>query len=226
MHSLQFCADISKKSKPIKAICIYTSKMSPYALSENSTVYYSMTYVLLNLEILWFENEFLNFCWVSIFCDILITDISWTLVQTPINQLFWKGVMRTFRYIYLNCFNKLMFLAEVSTKLQKMHFFGNLRTITQKGNIETWQMKPFFLSTFSGLFIFEFENSQNSFLCGPSFGPFWSVEYINFGQKLPIWIATAHHTFLESINSEVPKNPYHVLYPPGEPKKVSAHGLF
>ena len=41
------------------------------------------------------------------------------------------------------------------------------------------------------------ENSQNSFLCGP----FWSVKYFIFGQKLPI--QTAHHTFLESSNLKI-----------------------
>ena len=34
------------------------------------------------------------------------------------------------------------------------------------------------------------------FPVAPSFGPFWSVKYFNFEQKLPI--RTAHHTFLES----------------------------
>ena len=38
----QFCADLSKESKFIKAIYIYTSETSRYALSENSIVYYAM----------------------------------------------------------------------------------------------------------------------------------------------------------------------------------------
>ena len=44
-------------------------------------------------------EEFLrNFCWFSIFFDILIANISWTVAQTPINHsIFWKSVMRTFR---------------------------------------------------------------------------------------------------------------------------------
>ena len=29
--------------------------------------------------------------------------------------------------IYVNCFNRLRFLAEVSTKLHKMHFFGQFK---------------------------------------------------------------------------------------------------
>ena len=73
-------------------------------------------------------------------------------------------------------------------------------------------------------FIFVFENSQNSFLCGTRFGPFWSVKYLNFGRKLPI--QTIHHTFLECRHPEVTKNPYYVLSPKGSQKKVSAHRLY
>ena len=29
--------------------------------------------------------------------------------------------------MYVNCFNTLRFLAEVTTKLQKIHFFGQLK---------------------------------------------------------------------------------------------------
>ena len=51
-------------------------------------------------------------------------------------------------------------------------------------------------------------------------GPIWSVKYINFGQKLPIW--TVHHTFQESRHPEFTKNSYYVLPPEGSQKKVSA----
>ena len=40
---LQICADLSKKSKSIKAIYIYASERSRYALSEKGIVYYAMT---------------------------------------------------------------------------------------------------------------------------------------------------------------------------------------
>ena len=81
-------------------------------------------------------------------------------------------------------------------------------------------MTPFFSSTFPAItetFIFIFENSQNSFSCGPPFGLFWSVKYLNFGQKLPI--RAAHHTFLEKRHPKVSKNPYSVLPPKGILKK-------
>ena len=44
MHILQFRADLSKKSKSVKAIHVYASESSPYALSEIGVVYYAMTY--------------------------------------------------------------------------------------------------------------------------------------------------------------------------------------
>ena len=72
MHFLQFGADLlSKKPKSIKAIYIYASESSRYALSEIGVVYYAMTYFS---EVLVFEVEesLRNFCSVSIFFDILI----------------------------------------------------------------------------------------------------------------------------------------------------------
>ena len=36
---LQFCAELSKKSKSVKASYIYSSKSSHYTISENSMVY-------------------------------------------------------------------------------------------------------------------------------------------------------------------------------------------
>ena len=139
----------------------------------------------------------LNFCKVSIFFDILIANISWTVAQC----------------VYVNWFNRLRFHVEVSAKLQKVNFLGNLMTITQKGNMEARQMTPFFHLLFLVLmcvtFTFVFENSQ-----------LWSVKYLNIGQKLPIW--TPHHTFLESRqHPEVSKNSINMFAPQGKPKKVS-----
>ena len=39
----EFCADLSKKSKYVKAIYIYASEWSCYELSENVIVYYVIT---------------------------------------------------------------------------------------------------------------------------------------------------------------------------------------
>ena len=39
LYFLQFCADLSKKSKSVRAIYIYASESSHYILSKNGMVY-------------------------------------------------------------------------------------------------------------------------------------------------------------------------------------------
>ena len=51
MHFLQFCADLSKKSKSVKAIYIYVTETSRYTLSENGIVYYAMTYCFRDISV-------------------------------------------------------------------------------------------------------------------------------------------------------------------------------
>ena len=80
VHFLQFCDDLSKKSESIKASYIYTSEMPRYALSENGIVYYAITYFFGGIRV-WSRRILLNICWVSIFFDILIANISWTVSQ-------------------------------------------------------------------------------------------------------------------------------------------------
>ena len=90
--------------------------------------------------------------------------------------------------------------------------------------MENIQMIPVFHLLFTlqlfVTFIFIFENSQNSFSCGPHFGPFWSVKYLNFGQELPS--QSTHDIFLESRHAEVTKNPYYVLSPEWSRKSISS----
>ena len=179
---------------------------------------YDMNYCFGDIRV-WSGKILLNFCLVSIFFDILIANISWKMAENLINHIiFWKSVIRTFRCIYVNTFNRLRFLAEISTKLQKMRFLGQITDHNSNDLI--------FSSTFSVLlvtFIFVFENVQNLFSCFPLFGALWPLKYLNFGQKLPI--QTAHHTFLEYGHPEATKNPYYILSPERSEKKVSAYGL-
>ena len=60
----------------------------------------------------------LSFCWVSTFFDIYSL-ISCELLLEP-----------------QNCFNRFRFLAEVSTNLQKMHYFGQLKK--EKRKLDKW----------------------------------------------------------------------------------------
>ena len=48
---MQFCADLSKKSRSVKTIYTYASERSHYALSENGFVYYAMTYCFGNIRV-------------------------------------------------------------------------------------------------------------------------------------------------------------------------------
>ena len=94
------------------------------------------------------------------------------MAQPPVNRIiFWKSLMRTFRCIYENCFNRVRILAEGSTKLLKMDFFGQFKDHNSGRKHETRQMTPFFHLLFPlklfVTFTFVFENNQNSFSCGP-----------------------------------------------------------
>ena len=46
VHFLEFCADLSKKSKSVKTTYIYASERSHYTLSENGMVYRCLRYRL------------------------------------------------------------------------------------------------------------------------------------------------------------------------------------
>ena len=51
VHFLQFCADLSKKSKHIKAVYTYASERARCALSENGIVYYTMIYCFGSIKV-------------------------------------------------------------------------------------------------------------------------------------------------------------------------------
>ena len=44
VHFLQFCADLSKKSKSVEAIYIYASESSHYTPSENAMIYRGLSH--------------------------------------------------------------------------------------------------------------------------------------------------------------------------------------
>ena len=88
-------------------------------------------------------------------------------------------------------------------------------------------MTSFFSFTFFALTVcnihFCIWNQSTFIFMWSPFCPFWSVKYLSFWEKLTI--QTVHHSFLESKEPEVTKNPYYVLSPQGSHKKVSAHEL-
>ena len=84
---------------------------------------------------------------------------------------FLKDCKKIFRSIYVNCFNILRFLAEVSTKLQKMHFFGQFKDCNSWRKHGNKTNDPIFSSTFSALL---FQNQSPIFCC-----PLFSENYLN-----------------------------------------------
>ena len=127
MHFWHSCADLSEKSKSVKAICIYASKRSRYALSEigNCLLCYSLLFwrhQSLNskkfVKFLLSQHPFLYFN-----CQHFMNGGS-----DPYKPYhFLKECNENFQMQFVNCFNRLRFLAEVNTKLQKMHLFRQLK---------------------------------------------------------------------------------------------------
>ena len=82
------------------------------------------------------------------------------------NNIFWKCVTRTFRCIYVTCFNIFRFFCWGQHEIKKMHFFQQFKD--NNSGMETTQITPFFSSTFFARCLFvtiisEFENTYNSF---------------------------------------------------------------
>ena len=79
--------------------------------------------------------------------------------------------MKIFRSTYVSCFIRLRFLAEVSTKLQKMHFFGQFKDYNSERKHGNQTNDLIFLFTFSALLI---QNQSLIFCC-----PLFSENYLN-----------------------------------------------
>ena len=134
VHFLQFCAELSKKSKSVEAIFIDASEISHYTLSKmlwfiavGATVYEILA-IKLTKKMLTQQN----FSIIS----TSNTDISETVRNSILNNtILWKCVTKPSRCVYVNCFNRHRF--EVSTKLQKMLFFRQFKdhnSGTEHGN--------------------------------------------------------------------------------------------
>ena len=137
VNFLQFCADLSKKSKSVEAIYIYVLKVL-ITLFQKMLWFIGVWATVHEILAIKISKKMLNqqkFLKNSSTSNIHTSE---TLSRSIINNTnFWKFVTRPFRSLYVNCFNRLRFLAEVRTKLQKKHVLDNSRTITQEGRIET-----------------------------------------------------------------------------------------
>ena len=107
----------------------------------------------------------------------------------------------------------LIFFAQISTKLKKLHFFRLFKDYNLGREHENCTNDPIFSIYFfcSTCLYHSFLNLKipKIYFQIHQFGPFWSVKYLNFSPKATIW--TAHHTFLKGRHSEVTQNLYYVL---------------
>ena len=127
VHFLQFCADLSKKFRSVEAIYIYASESSHCPLSECAMVCRGLSHRSWGISN-WNIKKDAESAEILQNPSTSITNISKTVSHTIINNtIFWNCVTRPFRCIYVNCFNKLRFLAEVRTILQKMYFFRQFK---------------------------------------------------------------------------------------------------
>ena len=117
---------VHEKNRVICVVFMFPSWLMILKLSKHLVMRFRKMFLF---TMLWLHVlKILYFYWVSIIFDILIANISWTVAHTRINHIiFWKTAMKIFRSIYVNCFNRFTVLAEVSTKLQKMHVFGQFK---------------------------------------------------------------------------------------------------
>ena len=119
-----------------------------------------------------------------------------TLIHSIINNtIFWKSVTRPFRKkkrpfrgICVNCFNILRFFCWVRHKIEKMHFFGQLKDHNSGRKHENYSNDSiifficFFCSTFLEYSFLNLKILKIHFQIH-LFGPFWSVKYPNFSPK-------------------------------------------
>ena len=64
------------------------------------------------------------------------------------NTILWKGMMRSFRWIEMNCFNIFRFIGEVRENLLKMHYFGQLKDHNSGKKKWNWTNDPIFFIYF------------------------------------------------------------------------------
>ena len=131
----------------------------------------------------------LNFCWVITFLDILFFNILWIVNISDLikNTVFWKSMMRSFRWIEVNALIYLGFFLMSAPVCKKCTILGNYsgRAITQERRKEIRQMTPIFSSTFWALTVFDIYfciwKLLKFIFKGFSFCAFWSAKYLNFG---------------------------------------------
>ena len=110
-----------------------------------------------------------------------------------------------FKSTYVNCFKRLRFLADVSTKLHKRHFFRQFKNHNSERKHGNSTMTPFVSSTVNALTV------CNIHFCIWKYSKFISMWFPL--RSILVWSvkATDRRTFLESRHPGLTKNLYYVL---------------
>ena len=123
----------------------------------------------------------LNFCLVSTFFDILLFNILLIVAWTPIkNTIFWKSMMRSFRWIEITLID-LGFLLRSANLCKKGTVLGNLRAMKKGNLINEAIFFIYFLSSVCDIHFCIWKLLSKWIFMGSSFRPFWSAKYLNFG---------------------------------------------
>ena len=165
------CACLSQKSKSAKAIYINASE-GIVMHSQKMVQFIILWLTVFESDSLKVESDrlkvtgFVKSLLSQYLFESLTINISRMVAQTHINKvIFCNSVMRTFRRIYVNCFNKLSFFANINRKMQEIHFFGQFKDHkSQEGNQANDTISS---STFSDVpvcFIFIFMSSHLGYI--------------------------------------------------------------
>ena len=126
VYFLQFWAEFIKKSKFNRQLTYMHLK--GLVMHFREIVLFIILWPTVSKMLRFESKKFVNFLLSQHLFDVLIANISWTVARTLINHVIcWMILMRTFRCIYINCFNRLTFLAEIMQFFEqfKNHNFGD-----------------------------------------------------------------------------------------------------
>ena len=107
---MQFCADLSKKSKSVKANYIDASERSCYVLSENGIVYCATTY-----------------CFGGCYCGVILYTFFFVAVLSPLPSIFSALLEDSKKISFQRGFARYL-LAILSTCATSQNFY-NLRLL-------------------------------------------------------------------------------------------------
>ena len=154
---LQFCADVTNKSKYVEAVYIYASEVLHWAFLEIDIVYFTMIYCHISI-----------WSWISIFWYLISMNCG-SEHYKPYH--FLKEYITNFQmniYLHIKCFGSLRFLWDICLKMKKMHYFCQFKDHNSGRKYGNLTNDPNFSSSFWALSVYHI-------LCNCKFSFIWSI---------------------------------------------------